>query len=261
MNLNQAKAVAGIRSSESIAGRDAIERAIKQCVKAIVVARKAGDDSLAASLSEAKEVFRKRLGRNGCAVCGVAISPKATHCQLHAKRKQIGNKVNPVLQKAARQNSNARIDVAPVGGIKATLGFYSSEVQDVLKKWEGSKLRSEWIEDVFMRVAKPIRFRKSEMEIKIPYYQLWRFAADLMVAVTNVFTNKTRPEYWLLSLSISVAQNGKYPSFDEIRETVIKNAGPAFSTAQLRTAYSRLKLATPKDIASGFRCDMKGRFP
>lgn len=254
MNLNQAKSAAGIPASESITGRAAIERAIRQCVKAIIVARKAGNDDQAARLSEAKEVFRKRLGRNGCAVCGVTIGRGATHCQAHYRRKALPSH-NPTPQKAesARGNSNARIDVAPIGGMKATLGFYAEPVQYVLKKWAGKNLRPEWIEDIFIRVAMPVRFRESEMKVTIPYHQLWKFVADLMMAVTELYTDRSKPAYWLLSLPNSVATNGKYPSFEDIRDEVIKNSGPAFTTGQLRTAYSRLKLATPKELANEFR--------
>ena len=82
MKINQAKAVAGIKYR--VANRDEHAQAERDCVKLITAARRAGDDTRAAELSEAKALFQKRARtRNNCAVCGVTIARGATHCGIH----------------------------------------------------------------------------------------------------------------------------------------------------------------------------------
>ena len=254
MNLNQAKSVVGIPASESIAGRASIEMAIKQCVKAIIIARKAGDDQRAAHLSEAKEVFRKRLSRNCCAVCGVTIGGMATHCQTHQRRKALPPPVTALgpIEKP-KGNGNARLDVSPAGGLIARFGFYARPVQDVFAKWE-KILGAEIVTDCLCSVAIDLHDRKVSLNL-VPRPR-WQCKLELAAALTSVLHDRKSPQGWLLNnihvLQVADAENG-FASWKEISA----RTGGRFSASRLSKAAERLQLLTSPSVAAAFRRAVK----
>jgi hypothetical protein len=59
---------------------------------------------------------------------------------------------------------NRRIDIAPEGGDLAKLGFYTSPVQKIIRKWHG-KIDAETLENYFRRVAMPVIHDQTSLEI------------------------------------------------------------------------------------------------
>lgn len=74
------KALLGIPKSSGLV----VATARPWCKRLIVDARKAGDDTLAARLSEAYAALKAKVHRSsGCVDCGVAIGPGRERCFMH----------------------------------------------------------------------------------------------------------------------------------------------------------------------------------
>lgn len=256
MNLNQAKKAAGIAPHETIAGREALEAAMCRCVAGIVEARRKGNDTRAAELSEAKEVFRRRIRRNTCPVCGVVIGNGSTHCQVHqrAAAKALPP-TGPETKPEPKGNSNARTPVAPVGGALAHLGFYTAPVKAVVAKWQPT-LGAAMVKRYFTPLAMAVVFRNNHVELPFVGHQHWQAVFELGAAIASVMNDTSKPQAWLLSLA-DCATNGRYKSWQEIRDDIAKQGGPTFTTEQLAQADKRMGLATPREMAKAFRHDMK----
>ena len=156
MNINQAKAVARIKDSTS--GRAGMEAASERCKALIIQARKAGDDKRASELTEAWQVFKKRL-RNAayCDECGRVIDRDATRCTLHrvktTKELPFGPVPEPIKRESSRrQNSNARVSGITFDSALAHCGFYTAPVQKVVRKWSRS-LPAHALESYFRSLA------------------------------------------------------------------------------------------------------------
>lgn len=253
MNLNQAKAVAGISPSQTIAGRAGLQMAIRHCKESIIAARRRGDDKHAAELSEAKEVFRRRLKRNTCAVCGVTIGMSAKFCRIHHRRKSLPFPgCNPVVA-GPKGNVNARIDVSPKGGLIARFGFYARPVQIVFKKWK-MILEPEIVKSCLIGVAHDLRMRQVSL-VRIPRGH-WQCALELAAALTSVLMDRTSPQGWLLNhihvLQVADGETG-FSGWAEIA----KQTGGRFSASRLSKAAERLQLLTPAPIAESYRRAVK----
>lgn len=147
--------------------------------------------------------------------------------------------------------SNQRIDVAPEGGALARLGFYASPVQKVVYRWR-DRLRAEWLEGYFAEIATAVSCKNHRMELKVAVPSHWLCVAELFAAVTKVFSDKTKPAYWLLTLPICVSTDGDFDKWPAVRQTIIENGGTKFSTEVLSQAAKRLKLLTPPKMARDF---------
>jgi hypothetical protein len=156
MNINQAKAVAGIPKEQSVAGRNNLLAAIEHCKRGIIAARRGGNDGQAAELSGAQQLFKRCLrARNTCEVCGDPITRAATRCRLHRGKRALAG---PEGQQAAWQKPARRIDVSPEGGWLARYGFWAGPVQKVVKRWSG-KVSQSRIREYFTTIAEAMIFR------------------------------------------------------------------------------------------------------
>jgi len=261
MNISSAKALLGIRGR--VADRAALEAAVQLCKARIVAARRASDDSLAATLSEAREVFRQRLiGRGRCEVCSATISSSARRCRLHQRSRRAAlpgpPKAKPLpreyraIEKALRQrNSNARVDVAPTGGPLARLGFHTPPVQKVLSRWAG-QVRMDMLERYFDAVATAVVHRETSLSMERVAPQLWPLVFELGLAVAQVFNDTRSPRAWLMR-ETGTMTNGSHSSWLEIVNRIKKEGGPRFTAGHLAKIAGGMKLTTPAPLGKEFR--------
>jgi len=253
VNIRQAEKTLGITySTRTEAGR---LKALAEAKRQIVAARRAGDDERAKELSAAKALFTRQR-KNRCEVCGVTINAKATRCAQHQRNRApkaipfSDDFPKPASDKPGNQR---RTDVAPEGGEIARLGYYAKPVQKIVKRWLAQGVREEWIEDVFVAVATPIRFRNHKTEIHVAHPGLWPMAWELGQAIHAVLSDKTSADYWLLTMRTGTMQNGMSVSDREIAEAATAATGKLFNEATIRKGSQRLRLNTPESIAKDYR--------
>ena len=158
------------------------------------------------------------------------------------------------MQKRKTQKAfNRRIDVAPEGGVLARLGFYTSPVQKVVRKWQG-KVDAETLENYFKRVAMPVVLNNTSLKIEFVRPHHWQLIWELGAAITKVMGDDMNLDKWLLRLPISVARDHEWESWDEIAVKIgglAKRKEPSLS-GTLKTRAKRLKLLTPAELASDY---------
>ena len=93
--------------------------------------------------------------------------------------------------------NNRRVGAAPIGGFLATLGFYATDIQKVVERWKG-KVPVEIIEDTFTQCAMAFHSKELRVQARTPLH--WPMIADLFSATTRIYTDRTKVEYWLLTL-------------------------------------------------------------
>ena len=254
MNINKAKKVAGIRFS--ITSRANLARAASHCKSEIIAARRAGDDTRAAELSEAKEVFKRRTrARNTCAICGTTIARGATYCQIHYRPQNIaigapaGMNPQPLQTERRKGNGNAR--VAPTIDPFAPLGYYSAPVQKIVAKWRDT-IGDEMLQRYFSAVAMAVVLKNCKLELPtfVPW-QHWQAVFEIGATIAKVCADKSKAEAWILGGEC--AKDGSYESLQEIRAKIIKQGGKSFSVGALAAAFHRLKLSVSKETAKDFR--------
>lgn len=153
---------------------------------------------------------------------------------------------------------NRRVDVDPEGGLLAMCGFYTRQVQAVVRKWEG-KVTPGVLEDnlpTLFRTVKDGRFYKPVIEFHgIICRTDWTAIFELGIAIAKVMHDETSIDKWLLTLPLSVASNSGWESWDSIAEFIGKRVGQPRSagfTNTVKQRYKRLRLMTPPDKAAGF---------
>ncbi|HXB59996.1 MAG TPA: hypothetical protein VNU95_10545 [Candidatus Acidoferrales bacterium] len=254
MNINQAKAVAGIQ--HNVTDRNELERALERCISEIIAARKANNDIRAAELSEAKEVFRRRLRSvNTCGVCGKTISRGATHCRIHrfgAKPKAL-----PVLpgwqpesKPQLKGNSNGRIAMFPRGGLPAMLGYYSRPVKKVVAKW-CDEIPEEILKRYLELVAFPLFYQRN-VQINETRPRHLQAIYELGVAITTLYNNNASPESWLLKQP-GIFIGSPCQPWAEVIAYIKKSAGPTFTENILKQTAKRMMLLTPRPVAATIR--------
>ena len=155
------------------------------------------------------------------------------------------------------QTVNRRIDVAPEGGTLAKLGFYTRQVQTVVRKWDG-KVPRELLEDYFRVVAMPVvTFGTCDATLKFRFVirEHWPLVFELGTAISKVVNDDGNIDKWLLTQPISVATNGKWDSWDSLAEFIGKRVGQSRSqgfTNTVKARAKRLRLLTPPDEAADF---------
>lgn len=254
MNINQAKAVAGI--TYAVNNREANSRAEKDCVKLIVLARKSGDDKRSAELSEAKSLFQKRArGGNHCAVCGVTIARGAQRCRIHSKSKaKMISSPHVFSAKIRKGNGNARVDVAPAGGLIARYGFYAPSVQKVLKIWKRS-VEKELLQRYFISIASGILDKQRVIDFGIVDYCDLPCAFEIAAEFGRLLADKTKPDYWFLTKGhwLQVSDGCGWMGWGEISEKIHQSGGPKFKISALSKRAEILRILTPEKVGREFR--------
>jgi hypothetical protein len=250
MNINQAKAVAGIHYRTR--SRADFERASLDCKKEIIAARRAGDDTRAALLSEAKEFFKKLArAKNICAVCGVPVSRGAAHCRIHQRQnKAIASPdgLKPQPMESEKRNGNARV---ASDDHLASLGYYAAPIKKVVARWRDI-IGNDELEHYFFTVAMTLFYGRMSLKFDLQVSpDHWPAIFELGTAIVKLRANKRTPHAWLLNESAPL--NGKHKSWEEIRAGIIKRGGPAFAEGTLRKASHCLKLSTSKESKEVFR--------
>jgi hypothetical protein len=153
---------------------------------------------------------------------------------------------------------NRRVDVAPEGGLLAMCGFYTRQVQAVVRRWEG-KVTPGVLEDnlpTLFRTVRDGRLYKPVIEFHgIICRTDWKAIFELGIAIAKVIHDDSNIDKWLLTSGYSVASNGGWPSWDSIAEDIGKRVGQSRSvgfTNTVKQRYKRLKLMTPPDEAAAF---------
>ena len=154
---------------------------------------------------------------------------------------------------------NRRVDVAPEGGLLAMRGFYTRQVQAVVRKWEG-KVTPGVLEDNFPTIARTVmdgRLFNPVIEFRgIICRRDWRPIFELGIAIAKVIYDDSSIDKWLLTQPISVASGNRgWPSWDSIAEFIGKRVGQSRSvgfTNTVKQHAKRLRLLTPPDIAANF---------
>jgi hypothetical protein len=260
VNINQAKALAGLPSIARVTGRDGAERALKALKPLIVQARRLGDDSRAAKLSEAKEIFRKRLvGSNRCEVCGNPISASATRCRLCLRPKALPltaayRAIAPdnTNQDWPTANPNARLSVAT--NPLALSGYYTPPVQKVVSKWRGT-IPEETLKGYFVAVWPVARHKGTFLNIKGVEPKDWPAVFELGLAVCAVYGNKTKLPFWLLTLPIHTGPNYRFPDYADISVMIRKRGGKDFTPGAIQKSLKSMKLVTGREEATQVRRD------
>lgn len=162
------------------------------------------------------------------------------------------------MKKAKSQKTiNRRIDVAPEGGSLARYGFYTKQVQTIVRKWKG-KVEPAMLEEYFIVVAKAVKFNQVlnvNLHFRVISPEHWPLVFELGKAISEVLCDDTKIDKWLLTLPISVATNGQWDSWDSIAEFIGKRVGQSRSVGFANTVKQhakRLRLLTPPDIANDF---------
>ena len=252
MNINQAKAVAGIPRGQSVAGRQRLLVAIERCKRGIVAAHpdRGGESALAAKLSEAQQVFKDRLRGNRCEVCGVRIAETATRCRLHQKKRALPGAAEPgpAETKPERWKLTRRMDVSPEGGWLARYGFYSRPVQAVVRKW-GGKVSASRLQHYFATIAETMIRRPKPMALTFGYVgpNDWPCIFQLGIALDEVLADKTKPDSWLIRNPIWVATHGSQEDWADMA------ARSGFKANTLNQAARRLRMLTPKPVQESYR--------
>ena len=153
-----------------------------------------------------------------------------------------------------------RVDVAPEGGHLAKLGFYTKQVQFVVRRWDG-KVRQDLLEDYFRGVAMPLVSGGSMFDVTLHFRVVirehWPLVFELGHAISQVVTDSKNIDKWLLTEPWSVATNGEWDSWDSIAEFIGKRIGHSGSDAtrfsnKVKQRAKRLKLLTPPGLAAEF---------
>jgi len=153
-----------------------------------------------------------------------------------------------------------RVAVAPEGGTLAELGFYTRQVQTVVRKWD-DKVRGDMLEDYFRVVAMPIVFSGSTFDITLHFRfvirEHWPLVFELGHAISKVVLDDKSIDKWLLTQPWSVATNGEWPSWDSIAEFIGKRIGHSGSIAvkfsnQVKQRAKRLRIITPAHMSAEF---------
>jgi hypothetical protein len=162
------------------------------------------------------------------------------------------------MKKCKPQKSiNRRVDVAPEGGTLAKLGFYTRQVQVVVRRWDG-KVERELMENYFRVVAMPVTCEKLfDITLHFPVVILehWPLVFELGKAIADVMADDRNIDKWLLKLPISVATNGEWESWDSLAEFIGKRVGQSRSkgfTGTLKARAKRLRLLTAPDVAADY---------
>ena len=165
---------------------------------------------------------------------------------------------NKIKRFTNRKAINRRVDVAPEGGDLAKLGFYTSRVQKVVRKWYG-RVDSETIQHYFRRVALPIVVDKQSLEIEFVWPHHCLVIWELGEAITKVMQDNKSLDKWLLKLPLSVATNGRWDSWDEVALQIgrLTNRKEPSLAATLKVRAKRLKLLTPATLADEYLCVTK----
>jgi hypothetical protein len=156
-----------------------------------------------------------------------------------------------------QKSINRRVDVAPEGGTLAKLGFYTRQVQAIVRKWEG-KVPRDMLEDYFRVVAMPVvtyRSCNATLHFRFVIPEHWPLVFQLGKAIADVMADDRNIDKWLLTLPISVASNGKWESWDSLAEDIGKRVGQSRSTGftdKVKVRAKRLRLLTPPDEAADF---------
>jgi hypothetical protein len=114
---------------------------------------------------------------------------------------------------------NRRVDVAPEGGLLAMCGFYTRQVQAVVRKWEG-KVTPGVLEDNSPTIARTVmdgRLFNPVIEFRgIICRRDWTPIFELGIAIAKVIYDDSSIDKWLLTKPISVACNRNWESWDSI---------------------------------------------
>ena len=153
---------------------------------------------------------------------------------------------------------NRRVDVAPEGGLLAMYGFYTRQVQAVVRKWEG-KVTPGVLEDNFPTIARTVmdgRFYYPKIEFHGVICRTdWPAIFEIGIANAKVVHDETSIDKWLLTMPTSVGTNGQWDSWDSIAECIGKRVGQSRSVGFTNTVKQRAKrllLLTPPDKAAAF---------
>jgi hypothetical protein len=256
VNIQEAKRVAGIHFE--LTGPSGFKKAEKHCKAVIVqIHRTSGEkDPRLNALSEAWQVFKKRTRAPRCEVCGRRISADAVRCRQHVKRLKrlaIGEGKrewtnthgNLVIDPAPEANpkkprGQPRDGSNPTGGDLARLGYYTPEVQNVVKKWAAIINDPERLENYFRSVASTVVCRLHTLA-RLPAVPTshWQAVFELGAAIAAVSNNPSAPAAWLLQRQ-GRKVNGRYRSWAEIRA----ETGNRFTLAEIKNKAKRMRLMT-----------------
>jgi hypothetical protein len=164
-----------------------------------------------------------------------------------------------------QKSINRRVSVAPEGGLLAELGFFTRQVQVVVRKWEG-KVSRELLEDYFTVVARAVVFEtRNNFDVQLHFRfvirEYWPLVFELGLAISKVVNDDENIDRWLLMQPISVAKNGKWDSWDSLAEFIGKRVGQAKSQGFANTVKARakrLRILTPPDVAADFMATWPG---
>jgi hypothetical protein len=135
---------------------------------------------------------------------------------------------------------STRIGNQPSGGTVAQLGFYSSPVQKVVKRWLPF-FRVETVEDFFRPIALTILHNRAcNMAIKNSLELA--LVNELITAFTKVCNKRDKPDYWLLKLPLSVQTNWKFDGWKDVSRQIERSGGPDFLPATLAQQAKSLRL-------------------
>jgi len=153
---------------------------------------------------------------------------------------------------------NRRVDIAPEGGLLAMCGFYTRQVQAVVRRWEG-KVTPGVLEDNLPTVFRTVKDGRLYNPV-IEFHGIicrtdWKAIFELGIAIAKVIHDDSNIDKWLLTQPISVASCGGWESWDSIAEFIGKRVDQPRSvgfTNTVKQRAKRLRLLTPPDIAANF---------
>lgn len=244
MNINQAKAIAGI--NYSVTGKAELSRAVLDCKNGIIAARRASNDTRAAQLSEAQAIFKKRAkAKSVCLECGATISRGAMRCRIHSRslNKAIAAPLGLKPTEKRKGNGNARVDA--ISDPLALLGYYTPAVQKVVSKWRGI-IGDYTVERCFVSVARAVL---DHYPLELPPVlttEIWQAVFELGAAIAGVCQDKKKIEAWILGKAVE-------GSYKDIQKSIIHQGGRRFETGAIAKRFKDLRLSVSKEVAKGYR--------
>jgi len=130
-------------------------------------------------------------------------------------------------------------------GYHASRGWFYKPIQKVITKWDAVFGR-EFTHDTFQQLRRVIENRHGHMEIEVRDSNHIKFIYELMKALDDLHDPK-KTYGWVVRLWPQCnydAGNASLLTYDQIRQHIIDQGGPTFTTDALKQAAIRLKLTS-----------------
>ncbi len=136
-----------------------------------------------------------------------------------------------------------------IPGYHAIRGWFYEPVQKVITKWQ-EDLKEELIHETFQKVRRVMENGSGLLEIEIQSVQHRRFLCELMTALDKLH-DPENSHGWVIKHWARFSddtRNSLLLTYTQIRQQIIDEGGPTFTTDALRQSAKRLRLLTRGNV-------------